>query len=167
MPDLDPALRLRRAVAAVDRARRTGRGAVASALIDELAGAVHAVLSAGQRPRTETRQHTSAKDSLAGCVPSRSTAWAAIAESVDRRLTVGPDWLRLSAALWRAAVAGYDVTTQLPRLATQAPLPARHPAREMQYRLLADCPAALPATTAVDIAAALNPPATEQNGDAR
>ncbi|RBY97555.1 hypothetical protein DQ237_00995 [Blastococcus sp. TF02-8] len=73
-----------------------------------------------------------------------SPAWEAVAERIDPRLLLGPDWWPLSAALARAAVAGYDVSTRLPVLGAAAPLPDRHPARELHWRLLDDCPAALP-----------------------
>ena len=69
--------------------------------------------------------------------------WEAVAERIDPRLLLGPDWRPLSAALTRAAAAGYDVPARLPALAA-APLPDRHPARELHWRLLDDCPAALP-----------------------
>jgi hypothetical protein len=74
--------------------------------------------------------------------PGGST-WEAVAERIDPRLLLGPDWRPLSAALSRAAAAGYDVPAGLPALAA-APLPDRHPARELHWRLLDDCPAALP-----------------------
>ena len=73
---------------------------------------------------------------------------ASIAERLDPRLVEGPDWLPLAAALHRAAAAGYDVVRRLPALAAMAPLPDRHPARELHWRLLDDCPAALPARAA-------------------
>ena len=71
-------------------------------------------------------------------------AWEAVAQRIDPRLLDGPDWWPLSAALTRAAAAGYDVPARLPALAAVAPLPDRHPARELHWRLLDDCPAALP-----------------------
>lgn len=73
--------------------------------------------------------------------------WVAIAAQVDSRLTDGADWPMLAAALTRAHAAGYDVPTKLPALAAIAPLPSRHPARDLHWRLLADCDAALPART--------------------
>ncbi|SOC48586.1 hypothetical protein SAMN05660748_1288 [Blastococcus aggregatus] len=72
------------------------------------------------------------------------SAWMGLAARIDARLTDGPDWLPLAAALSRAAAAGYDVAARLPALATAAPLPARHPARELHWRLLDDCPHAPP-----------------------
>ncbi len=71
------------------------------------------------------------------------SAWQAVAQRIDPRLLDGPDWRALSTALARAAAAGYDVPARLPALAA-APLPDRHPARELHWRLLDDCPAALP-----------------------
>ncbi|MGX5653239.1 hypothetical protein ACWKWC_00500 [Geodermatophilus nigrescens] len=77
-------------------------------------------------------------------------AWRQLAARIDARLVRGPDWLPLAATLARAAIAGYDVATRLPVLAAAAPLPARHPARELHWRLLDDCAAALPARGATD-----------------
>lgn len=74
------------------------------------------------------------------CAPS---AWQATVARIDPRLVVGPDWPPLAAALTRACLAGYDVATRLPELAAAAPLPARHPGRELHWRLLDDCPAAV------------------------
>src|SRR6266496_1178828 len=70
--------------------------------------------------------------------------WTDLAATIDERLTQGPDWPALSSALDRAAASGYDVETNLPRLAARDDLPERHPARDLQYRLLADCEAAIP-----------------------
>ncbi|RBY81532.1 hypothetical protein [Blastococcus sp. TF02A-26] len=71
-------------------------------------------------------------------------AWRQLLARIDPRLVSGPDWLPLAAALARAEAAGYDVAARLPALAAAAPLPARHPARELHWRLLDDCAAALP-----------------------
>jgi hypothetical protein len=79
-----------------------------------------------------------------GDQPAAALAWEAVAERIDPRLAHGPDWPPLMAALDRAAAAGYDVAGRLPALAASAPLPDRHPARELHWRLLDDCPAALP-----------------------
>jgi hypothetical protein len=73
-----------------------------------------------------------------------------IAERIDPRLVQGPDWPPLAAALDRAAAAGYDVVHRLPVLAAAAPLPDRHPARELHWRLLDDWPAALPPRSVLD-----------------
>ena len=75
--------------------------------------------------------------------------WQLLAR-IDARLVRGPDWLPLAAALARAATAGYEVAARLPALAVAAPLPARHPARELHWRLLDDCAAALPTRGATD-----------------
>src|SRR4051812_24615843 len=75
------------------------------------------------------------------------STWRAFVVQIDDRLVRGPDWLALAAALTRAATAGYDVAVRLPALAAAAPLPARHPARELHWRLLDDCSEALPALT--------------------
>ncbi|CCG02431.1 hypothetical protein [Blastococcus saxobsidens] len=83
-------------------------------------------------------------------------AWEAVARRIDPRLLDGPDWRPLSASLTRAAAAGYDVPARLPALAA-SPLPDRHPARELHWRLLDDCPAALPVPDA-DGGSATPPP---------
>ena len=70
--------------------------------------------------------------------------WTGLAATIDERLTQGPDWAALSSALDRAAASGYDVENKLPQLAARDDLPERHPARDLQYRLLADCEAAIP-----------------------
>lgn len=71
-----------------------------------------------------------------------------LAVRIDARLVAGPEWPPLAAALVRAAAAGYDVAARLPALAAAGPLPSRHPARELHWRLLDDCPAALPTLSA-------------------
>jgi hypothetical protein len=86
--------------------------------------------------------------------------WADLADSVHERLAEGPDWPPLSAALDRAAAAGYDVAANLPRLAEQDALPERHRARELQYRLMAECDAAL--VSAGDASAASSDTGTGQ-----
>ena len=106
--------------------------------------------------------------------------WRSLAEHIDPRLVHGPDWPPLAAALDRAHTAGYDVETRLPTLAAAGPLPDRHPARELHWRLLDDCPpqsrhamrpTALPKVPAMDTArpavhrSALTPPSTG-GGDA-
>ncbi|WP_299956589.1 hypothetical protein [uncultured Modestobacter sp.] len=75
-------------------------------------------------------------------------AWRQLVARIDARLVRGPDWLPPAAALARAATAGYDVAARLPALAAAAPLPVRHPARELHWRLLDDCAAALPTRAA-------------------
>lgn len=93
-------------------------------------------------------------------------AWWATAERIDPRLTQGPDWPPLAAALTRAATAGCDMHRLLPELAATAPLPARHPARVLHWRLLDQCPAALPTPDATDGATAPPPgrPAARPSG---
>ncbi len=78
--------------------------------------------------------------------PSAALVWYEAIERIGTHLVHGPDWLPLAAALARAHTAGYDVADRLPALAATPPLADRHPARELHWRLLEDCPAALPAT---------------------
>lgn len=93
------------------------------------------------------------------------SAWRAFVVRIDARLVRDPDWLPLAAALTRAAAAGYDVAVRLPALAAAAPLPGRHPARELHWRLLDDCPDALPALSPTgDLAATLEGAPIVHNG---
>lgn len=73
--------------------------------------------------------------------------WAELADHLVPDLTAGSDWLPLAAALTRAAATGYDVPARLPQLVYAAPLPSRHPARELHFRLLDDCAPAAAAVT--------------------
>jgi hypothetical protein len=84
--------------------------------------------------------------------PPPDPTWRTTVERIDTRLLRGPDWPPLAAALARAAAAGYDVANRLPTLAASPPLPDRHPARELHWRLLDDCPAALLTLSAVESA---------------
>ncbi len=96
------------------------------------------ILQAAADSESETRTREHSEEPLTG------DEWIAVADQVDPRLTRGRDWPLLAAALSRATDAGYDVEANLPLLADAAPLPDRHPARELQWRLLEDCEAAVP-----------------------
>ncbi len=69
--------------------------------------------------------------------------WLPLANAVDPRLPGDPHWAALAGALDRAYRAGYDVLANLPRLATQPPLPERHTARTLHTRLTAETEAAI------------------------
>jgi hypothetical protein len=66
----------------------------------------------------------------------------AIVEPFVRPAAVAIDWPSLAHAIDRAHAAGYNVAEHLPRLAAQQPLSPTHPARDLQYRLVAAAPAA-------------------------
>lgn len=91
--------------------------------------------------------------------------WAGIA-----RQAAGPavrddlGWPGLAAGLDRADAAGWDVAEKLPGLVQQAQMPDRHPARELYYRLMNDCEAAMPAAPTV---AAINGTTPAVSTDAR
>jgi hypothetical protein len=70
-------------------------------------------------------------------------SWLHLLMRIDPRLPDDPDWMALAMTMTRAAATGYDVGLQLPELARHPPLPGRHPARELHWRLLVDCPAAV------------------------
>lgn len=69
--------------------------------------------------------------------------WGEVTDRIDERLAEDYDWPTLSATLDRAAAAGYDLASHLPALAADPPLPDQHPARELAYRVMTDCPAAI------------------------
>jgi len=94
------------------------------------------ILRAAADSESETRAHADEAGPEYG--------WDAVAERIEPRLTQGSDWPLLAEALSRAAAAGYDIEAKLPGLAVASPLPERHPARELQWRLIGDCPAAVP-----------------------
>jgi hypothetical protein len=70
--------------------------------------------------------------------------WTPALNDLSPALTVPHELPALAASLRRAETAGYDLANRLPALAHQAPLPPRHTGRELHFRLLIDCPAALP-----------------------
>ena len=117
------------------------------------------LLAAWREAGTEARRHAIAAEILRTAAELESEPvtqdsdpvdppWEAVAQRIDPRLVHGPDWWPLSAALSRAAIAGYDVPARLPALSAAPSLPDRHPARELHWRLLHDCPAALPVADA-------------------
>jgi hypothetical protein len=83
-----------------------------------------------------------------GTIPAAGTAerWAVIVRDLAGQSVLDdPGWPGLAAGLERAEAAGWDVTADLPRLLRQGELPDRRPARELHFRLVADCDAAAPA----------------------
>jgi hypothetical protein len=88
------------------------------------------VYMAGTRGRTE---------------PPDPGQWAPLVRELAGPAVVeDPAWPRLAEAIGRAHAAGWDVRAGVPRLMAQREMPDRHPARELHYRLMADCPAAMP-----------------------
>jgi DNA primase len=79
--------------------------------------------------------------------------WAPLGRDIDSRIVDDQHWPALAAALDRAAAAGYNAQTHLPRLAAQPPLPTAHPARALHYRLVDECEAAVtPVSTQIRLA---------------
>jgi DNA primase catalytic core len=70
------------------------------------------------------------------------TRWKPLADSLDPRLTQGPDWPPLAAAIDRAHRASADLDRLLPSLFVDQPLPTERPAQALRYRLIAACPSA-------------------------
>ncbi len=72
--------------------------------------------------------------------------WTELGEGIAAGLTDDPHWQVLADHLQRAQAAGFDVATQLPRLAARTPLPNSHIARNLDLRLIAACTSCLPPT---------------------
>jgi AAA domain/DNA primase catalytic core, N-terminal domain/Toprim-like len=89
------------------------------------------------RPRTANTSAATAANSPAEQRSDPHRRWAELATQIDPRLVTDDGWTALAHTLDRAAAGGYDVTDRLPALADASPLPARYPARELQYRLIA------------------------------
>ena len=68
--------------------------------------------------------------------------WQRTCQQLDPRLLTDPHWLALAGALDRVDLAGTDVTVTLTQALAGGALPARHPARELHYRLVQACSAA-------------------------
>jgi len=81
--------------------------------------------------------------------------WAGLARQAGGQAVLDDlGWPGLAAGLDRAEAAGWDVATKLPRLVQQEGMPDRRPARELYYRLMNDCEAAMPPVpTVADISA--------------
>lgn len=73
---------------------------------------------------------------------------AAVRDAAGQSVLDDPGWPALASGLDRADASGWDVATRFPLLVQQQQLPARNPARELQYRLIADCDAATPPAAA-------------------
>jgi hypothetical protein len=91
----------------------------------------------GGRERSE-------RGTLAGAAHDREKWAPVIRELAGAAVLEDPAWPGLAEAIARAHAAGWDVRQGIPRLVTQHEMPDRHPARELHYRLLSDCPAAMP-----------------------
>jgi len=139
---------------AADIATLTRRAAAGPALPDEQPAAAlwwrltdH--LSIPDAPRSPGRPSTSATPKTSGtCVAAggpetAAHRWGALAASLHPALTEDVGWPALAASLDRAQVSGWDVTTELPRLAAHWPLPDQHIGRTLQLRLATACPAAM------------------------
>ncbi len=76
--------------------------------------------------KTTTRATTEA--------PALPRAWRDLAASIDLRLTTVDDWPTLERAIQDADTAGYDVATELPRLAAKGRLATEGTATDLAYR---------------------------------
>jgi|SRR5450631_659618 len=69
--------------------------------------------------------------------PAPSQAWHDLAASIDLWLATAKDWPTLELAIQDAHSAGYDVATELPRLAAMGRLATDGTATDLAYRLRA------------------------------
>jgi DNA primase len=93
---------------------------------------------ADRHRRTESSDHAHA-DHDATPEPERSEdRWRTLIRAVDADILTDDGWTALAATLDHAAATGLNVADELPRLATaDGPLPRRHAAAELRYRVLA------------------------------
>jgi hypothetical protein len=98
--------------------------------------------------RATGRHHNTRQPSPLTPQAAPTRRWADTAARISPTLLAGPDWPSLAHAIDRAHAAGYNVAEHLPRLAAQQPLSPTHPARDLQYRLVAAAPAAANPTEA-------------------
>ena len=71
---------------------------------------------------------------------NQNHALADLAGRIHPDLPTDPGWPSLAEHLRRADDLGYDITTRLPQLAVDRPLDPRNPARDLEFRLIADYP---------------------------
>ena len=69
--------------------------------------------------------------------PALPPPWRDLAASIDLRLATAKDWPTLERAIQDAHTAGYDVATELPRLAAKGRLATEGTATDLAYRLRA------------------------------
>jgi hypothetical protein len=107
------------------------------------------------RPRPATRNHRQ-RPTRGGaiararwpdrpCAPPDLDQWAPVLRELAGSAVVDDAaWPCLAEAIYRAHAAGWDVREGVPRLIAQQEMPDRRAARELHYRLMIDCPAAMP-----------------------
>jgi hypothetical protein len=100
--------------------------------------------------RTVAGRVRSERGAVAGAGHDREEWAAVVRELAGAAVVEDPAWPGLAEAIDRAHAAGWDVREGVPRLVAQQEMPHRHPARELHYRLLGDCPAAMPTLSTVD-----------------
>jgi hypothetical protein len=98
-------------------------------------------------PREEApspaRDEPTGRGAPAGAPPDLEQWARLVGELAGSAVVEDPAWHSLGHAIDRAHAAGWDVHKGLPRLIAQQEMPDRHPARELQYPLMIDCPAAM------------------------
>jgi hypothetical protein len=100
--------------------------------------------SHGRDQPTAVGRERSERDTPAGA-PADLEQWAPVVRALAGSAVVeDPAWPSLAHAIDRAHAAGWDVRDGLPRLIAQHEMPDRHPVSELHYRLMIDCPAAMP-----------------------
>ncbi|MCW2632712.1 MAG: uncharacterized protein JWR88_1674 [Pseudonocardia sp.] len=127
--------------------RSGGLDLVDVAALEEQLTQLDAALHASQPKTTHVVEDVNVAPTQQVTVVSDDPAqrWAGVArEAGGQAVLEDLGWPGLAAGLDRAEAAGWDVATNLPRLVQQDEVPDRHPARELYYRLMNDCEAAMP-----------------------
>ncbi len=69
---------------------------------------------------------------------------AVVTDATGMNVAADPHWAVLADHLASAASNGYDVLNRVPVLLALGPLQVEHPLRDLDQRLIADCPDRLP-----------------------
>ena len=77
--------------------------------------------------------------------------WAALAATIGTALACDPHWPVLAEHLTRAEASGYDVANRLTVLIAHRPLDGQHTPRDLDLRLISDCPGCLPPTDPAEL----------------
>jgi len=106
----------------------------------ELAVALHQALGIETAQPGLLAAHTDRAHTAAHHDHTVATRWAALAAAIHPGIVTDPHWPALAAQLDRIHACGGDVPVLLAVATADRPLPDRHPARSLDYRLVTAAP---------------------------
>ena len=106
----------------------------------ELAIALHQTLGIQTAQPGLLAAHTDRAHAAAHRDQTVATRWAAVAAAIHPGIVTDPHWPALAAQLDRIHATGGDVPVLLAVATADRPLPDRHPARSLDYRLVTAAP---------------------------